>query len=219
MHPTAEQVNDGQALYTKGILSVYDILVLGLSNRFIWQCPSPIIREHYNAHISSNHLDVGVGTGYFLDRCRFPTDPPRVALMDMNPNSLAFATQRIARYHPETYRQNIFEPISESMAAFDSVGVNYLLHCLPGSIIEKAVALDHLKTVMNPGACIFGSTILQGDVPRSCAARKLMAFYNRKGVFANTQDTLEGLDMVLSQRFDKVSLKLVGCVALFSAKI
>ena len=218
MQPTAEQVYDGQALYTKGILSVYDILVLGLSNRFIWQCPSPTIREHYNAHISSNHLDVGVGTGYFLDRCRFPSYHPRVALMDMNPNSLAYAARRIVRYQPETYRQNIFEPISESMAAFDSVGINYLLHCLPGTITEKAAILDHLKAVMNPGACIFGSTILQGDVPRSWAARKLMAFYNQKGVFANTQDTLKGLDMVLSQRFDKVSLKLVGCVALFSAQ-
>ena len=218
MQPTAEQIHDGQALYTKGILSVYDILVLGLSNRFIWKCPSPTIWEHYNAHISSNHLDVGVGTGYFLDRCRFPSYPPRVALMDMNPNSLALAARRIVRYQPETYRQNIFEPISESMAAFDSVGINYLLHCLPGTITEKAAILDHLKAVMNPDACIFGSTILQGDVPRSWAARKLMAFYNRKGIFANTQDTLKGLDMALSQRFDKVSLKLVGCVALFSAQ-
>jgi hypothetical protein len=48
-----------------------------------------------------------VGTGYFLERCPFPSDSPRVALMDLNPNTLEFFSERIAPYRPETYRQNI----------------------------------------------------------------------------------------------------------------
>ena len=70
--PTKEQVDAGQAVYTKGNLAAYDLFVLGISNRYIWKCPSVRIKEHYNQHLSSNHLDVGVGTGYFLDQCRFP---------------------------------------------------------------------------------------------------------------------------------------------------
>src|SRR5690349_19518201 len=102
---SAEQVAAGQAVYSKSTLGVYDWVVLGISNRFIWKCPTPLLREHYHQHLSANHLDVGVGTGYFLDRCRFPTARPRVALMDLNPEALAFTARRIARYQPETYRR------------------------------------------------------------------------------------------------------------------
>ena len=214
--PTKAQVEAGQAVYTKKVLSAYDIIVLGVSNRFVWKCPTSLIEAHYNRHISSNHLDVGVGTGYFLDRCRFPSGTPRVALMDMNVNTLEFASHRIARYRPETYQQNILEEITAGIAPFDSVGVNYLVHCMPGAIADKAIAFDHLKHIMNPGACIFGSTILQGGVPRSWAAKKLMGFYNKKGIFSNQKDNLSDLKSVLEQRFKNVTVEVAGCVALFS---
>jgi hypothetical protein len=54
--PTTAQVHAGQAVYTRNILSAYDILVLGLSNRYIWQCPSARIESLYNTHVSANHL-------------------------------------------------------------------------------------------------------------------------------------------------------------------
>jgi hypothetical protein len=227
VQPTVEEVEAGQAIYTKRTLSAYDTIVLGISNRYIWKCPSLRIEAHYNNHLSSNHLDVGVGTGYFLDRCKFPSDSPRIALMDMNTNALEFASKRIERYSPETYPQNVLEEIStarssrypQGVAPFDSVGVNYLFHCLPGAIIDKAVVFDRLKNLMNPGARIFGSTILQGGVRRGWMAEKLMAFYNKKGIFANTDDDLEGLRSSLTQRFESVTLEVVGCVALFSGNV
>jgi SAM-dependent methyltransferase len=229
-----EQVEAGQAVYSKGTLAVYDWVVLGISNRFIWKCPTPMLEAHYNKHLSANHLDVGVGTGYFLDRCRFATarddrsagnagsncqpPTPRVALMDLNPEALAFAAQRIGRYRPETYRRNVLEPIAIEAQRFDSVGVNYLLHCLPGSIETKAVVFDHLRALMNPGAVLFGSTLLQGGVHRSGLARRLMAVYNKKGIFANQHDDLEGLERVLRSRFRDVSIQVIGCGALFSGR-
>jgi ubiquinone/menaquinone biosynthesis C-methylase UbiE len=217
--PTVEQVKAGQAVYTKRTLSAYDIIVLRISNRYIWKCPSSRIEAHYTNYLSSNHLDVGVGTGYFLNRCKFPSDSPRIALMDINTNTLEFASKRIERYRPETYQQNILEEISTTIAPFDSVSVNYLFHCVPGAIIDKAVAFDHLKKIMNPGARIFGSTILQGGVKRGWMAKKLMALYNEKGIFANTNDDFEGLRSSLTQRFESVTLEAVGCVALFSGYV
>lgn len=216
MQPTTEEVEAGQAVYSKRTLSAYDIIVLGISNSYIWKCRSTRLEDHYNKNISSNHLDIGVGTGYFLDQCRFPSENPRVALMDMNMESLKFASRRIARYQPEMYRQNILEKITTTIAPFDSVGVNYLFHCLPGAIADKAVVFNHLMPLMKPGARIFGSTILQGDVPRGWMARRLMAFYNKKGIFSNTQDDLDGLTASLIKRFDNVAVEVVGCVALFS---
>lgn len=216
MKPSTAAVEAGQAVYTRHILSAYDLLVLGISNRWIWKCPSSRIEAHYNAHLSANHLDVGVGTGYFLDRCRYPQASPRVALMDLNDNSLTFASDRIVRYNPETYRQNILEPVTASIHSFDSIGVNYLLHCLPGNIADKAVVFDHLRPLMNPGARLFGSTLLQGGVERGWAARRLMTIYNRKGIFSNRADDLDGLRTALEQRFDSVEIGVIGCAALFA---
>ena len=61
MSVTKEQVAAGQAVYTKRTLAVYDFMVLGVSNRFLWKCPSQRLEEHYNQHVTANHLDVGVG--------------------------------------------------------------------------------------------------------------------------------------------------------------
>ncbi|MBY6241127.1 class I SAM-dependent methyltransferase [Methylosinus sp. Sm6] len=218
MTASPREVEAGQAVYTPAVLRLYDLLVLGVSNRYVWKCPTQRLLAHYDAHVTANHLDVGVGTGYFLDRCRFPTASPRVALMDLNENALRFAANRIARYAPKTFRRNVLESIAFEAEPFESIGVNYLLHCLPGSIAEKALLFDHLRLLMTEGAVLFGSTLLQGGVTRSAAARRLMAFYNRKGVFSNEADDLDGLTRALEQCFRDVSIEVVGCAALFSAR-
>jgi 2-polyprenyl-3-methyl-5-hydroxy-6-metoxy-1,4-benzoquinol methylase len=218
MDVSAEDVAAGQAVYTKRILGAYDVLVLGISNRLIWKCPTQRFLAHYNRHVSANHLDVGVGTGYFLDRCQFPAPAPRVALMDLNQNALGFAARRIARYKPETYIRNVLEPVSIDASRFDSIGINYLLHCLPGTIESKSAAFDHLKMLMNPGAVIFGSTLLHRGVARSWFAKRLMDFYNSKGIFSNGNDDAEGLKRALGQRFRSVTVEIAGCAALFSGR-
>lgn len=219
MSVSPEQVAAGQAVYTKRMLGIYDLLVLGLSNRLIWRCPTQRLLEHYNKHVTANHLDVGVGTGYFLDHCRFPSSTPRVALMDLNQNALDFASHRIARYKPEIWIRNVLEPISIDAAAFNSIGINYLLHCLPGTIESKAVSFDHLKALMNPDAVFFGSTLLQGGVARNWRAKRLMDFYNKKGIFSNENDDMDGLQRALDERFRSVSTEIVGCAALFSGRV
>lgn len=139
--------------------------------------------------------------------------------MDVNPTPLEFASRRLARYGPERYCRNVLEPIALDAEKFDSVGINYLLHCVPGSIESKAVAFDNLKTLMNPGAVLFGSTLLEGGVPRSGFAKRLMDAYNRKGIFSNRQDDLDGLKSALGRRFRDVSVEVVGCAALFSGRV
>lgn len=219
MSATEQQVLAGQAVYTKQALKGYDFIVHGISNRFFWKCPTARLIEHYDRHVTANHLDVGVGTGYFLDKCRFPTASPRIALMDLNQNTLDFASRRIARYRPETYRRSVLEPIEVCAAKFDSVGINYLLHCVPGSITAKSVAFDHLQALMNPGAILFGATLLQGGVVRNVFATRLMDVYNKKGIFSNEADDLDGLTRELRKRFNDVSVEVVGCAALFSGRV
>ena len=107
MERAAAQVEAGQAVYTKRILAMYDVAVLRLLCRVVWRCPSHRIVELYNVHVSANHLDVGVGTGYFLDRCRFPSGDVRLALLDLNLDCLEWPARRLARYRPEIHRINV----------------------------------------------------------------------------------------------------------------
>ena len=94
-----------------------------------------------------------------------------------------------------------------------------MLHCVPGNLKTKSVALDYLKALMNPNAVLFGSTILQGGVSINWLAKRLMASYNKKGIFSNQHDNLEDLKSALNQRFKDISVEVIGCVALFSGRV
>jgi hypothetical protein len=220
MDPSPEQVAAGHAFYTRRSLAVYDLAILGYFSRLAWRCPARRIVAHYDRHVSANHLDVGVGTGYFLDHCQFPVPPaqPRVALLDLSTECLDAASMRVDRFNPEIIEANVLVPITYDGERFDSVGLNYVLHCLPGDIGSKAVAFDHLIALANPGASIFGATLLHDGVQRNWFARQVMSRNNAHGIFSNTGDSLEGLRLVLSERLSDPSVEVVGCVAIFAGR-
>jgi SAM-dependent methyltransferase len=208
----------GQAAYTRSTLAIYDQFALGFLCRFVWRCPRRKIVEAYQQHISANHLEVGVGTGYFLDHCEFPNPRPRLTLLDLNPNCLEYSARRLARFHPEVCQANVLEPLPLEGPKYDTIGMSALLHCLPGPMSAKGVAFDHLKEVLNPGGLLFGGTLLSGGVQRSWSARHAMRYFNSMGVFNNMDDDLEGLAAELNKRFVQVFIQVHGCAAFFSAR-
>ncbi len=214
----AEPAAQGAAIYSRRVLFFYDLLVIWFSSRFVWRCPAPVMLSLYNEHLRRRHLEVGVGTGYFLDHCRFP-QPPDLSLADLNPDPLAVASRRLARYQPRTFLVNILEPLPFAGPAFDSIGLNYVLHCLPGTMAEKAPAIQNLKAVLKPGGVLFGSTVLGQGVPRNPLARFLMRLYNARRVFSNRQDTPEALQALLQASFGSCQVRIQGCVALFCAQV
>jgi SAM-dependent methyltransferase len=208
----------GAGVYGRLSLRFYDAGVLGASNRLIWRCSTGRILAHYQANISGNHLDVGVGTGYFLDHVAYPSATPRLGLLDLNANSLTHTARRLIRYSPEMYRADVLQPISVAAEPFDSIGLNYLLHCLPGPMESKAVVYDNLRPLLRPGGVIFGGTLVRHGVRLPPQARLWMALYNAMGVFDNAADSVDGLRTALESRFEDVSIETCGCVALFRAR-
>ncbi|MGD1876953.1 MAG: methyltransferase type 12 [Kiloniellaceae bacterium] len=213
----------GQAVYTARTLKLYDAVVLSFSNRFLWRCPTAELLALYDANVSSNHLDAGVATGYFLDRCRFPVAQPRLGLLDLNPLCLEAAAARVARYRPESFCANVLEPFDlppngPPGEPFDSLGITYLLHCLPGPLSRKAAAFTNLKPLLRDGARVFGATILGRGVPHNALGRRVMGFYNGRGIFGNAEDDLEGLREILTAAFDDVGIEMRGAVAMFTAR-
>jgi ubiquinone/menaquinone biosynthesis C-methylase UbiE len=216
---SADDVRAGQAIYTRWSLTAYDFYVLGFSCRYVWKCPARTLLDLYDANVSANHLELGVGTGYFLDRCRFPVPQPRIALVDLNRSCLAAAARRIARYQPEQFVQNALEPFALEGRKIDSAGINFVLHCLPGTMHDKGAVFDHLRAVVNPGGVIFGSTVLWHGVEHGVLAKRLTPIYNRRRIFTNFDDTLDALHEVLDERFRAVDIHTRGSVALFRAVV
>ena len=205
-----------QFFFNKRNLRYYDWLLEVSCNR-IWRCPIPRTLDLYQEHVSANHLEVGVGTGYFLDRIRFPVPKPRLALLDVSPPCLEYTQSRLARYRPEVYRASALEPIELPMAAFDSISLNYVLHCMPGTFPEKGRAFANLRRLLIPNGILFGSTVLRHGVRCSLRARATMRLYNARGVFCNLQDSLGGLRQALESAFRRVEINIIGCVAQFRA--
>ena len=214
VHPS-DPAYRGQAVYRRGTLLAYDTLVVRLSNTLVWRCPAAEIRAHHARHLTSVHLDVGPGTGYYLDHCRMP-DRLRLTLLDANPEVLRYAGARLRRYRPAVHSADVLKPITLPRGAFRSIGLSYVLHCVPGDIGAKAVVLDNLIPLLEPGGVLFGATILGEPARHNAIGRALMRTYNRRGIFANTADTREHLDRALSSRFARYDLTVTGAVALFA---
>lgn len=218
MKPTPEEIHAGHSIYTPHILALYDFGVLMLSNSFLWRCPTKRLLYHFNQNVTANHLDIGVGSGFFLDKCYFQSHHPRIGIMDLNPEAIKYTVARIGRYNPEQFIHNILEPVDFLCPKFDSISLNYLLHCLPGSLTSKSIIIDHVQSLANPGAICFGSTLLGDEVSLNWGGKHLMSFYNKQGIFSNRNDNARNLEIELSKRLDMTSFEIVGSVALFSGR-
>lgn len=214
--PDAEAIAKAHAIYTPLSLRFYDLVVHGVSNTLAWRCPTARIVSLYERDLAPNHLEAGVGTGLFLDRAGTRFD--RLVLADINEHCLDRAARRLARFRPELRRVNLLAPLPPQLGTFESVGLTYVLHCLPGRIAEKLVAVDHLKTVMAEGATLFGATILGRGIQPNAPGRALLDLYNKKGVFNNREDDLQSLTQGLKSRFAHVEIEQHGLVAIFRVR-
>jgi hypothetical protein len=205
-------------IYGAPFLTIYDWYVLGFMNRFVWHCPTRELLGLYDEHVSGHHLDVGVGTGYYLDNCRFPTPAPELVLLDRSVHPLRWAARRLGRYHPRVKAASILAPVEMDGERFDSIGLNYVVHCLPGDLRTKSEAFRNLRALLNPGGVMFGGTLLGRGVPQNVLAHCFRLSANLLGVFGNRRDDLAGLDRELRAHFSTVEITVIGCVALFAAR-
>ena len=89
----------GQEVYSRAFLRIYDPVILGFYGNVVWRCPTSRLVEQYRQHVGHRHLDVGPGTGYFLEeRARLPHDA-QITLLDPNPYVLAHAARRLSDRH------------------------------------------------------------------------------------------------------------------------
>ncbi len=207
----------GQHVYSSWFLKVYDPLVLGLYASVVWRCPTRLLVRHYSEHLARRHLDVGPGTGYFLERARVPPGFS-LWLLDPNPNVLAHSARRLARLNPTVIHADVTRPLNLNRR-FDSIAINYVLHCLPGPMSRRAAAIHTLAHHLEPDGVLFGATVLGTPELHTWLSRAALRENNHRGIFDNLSDTEAALREVLVSAFAVVDIHVVGSVAVFAARM
>ncbi|WP_140402956.1 class I SAM-dependent methyltransferase, partial [Escherichia coli] len=95
-------------------------------------CPTKEhLLPHFLEHLGNNHLDIGVGTGFYLTHV---PESSLISLMDLNEASLNAASTRAGESKiKHKISHDVFEPYPAALhGQFDSISMFYLLHCLPG---------------------------------------------------------------------------------------
>ena len=181
----------GQREYGPAFLRIYDPLILGVFSPLVWRCPTTHLVEGYRKHVGPRHLDVGPGTGYFLERAGLADGSP-VTLLDPNVNVLDHASRRLQRLDVTTIEADVLKPLPVQ-GPFDSAALNGVLHCLPGPRSRKAAAVANVAAVLAPTGVLFGASILGHTGRHTWLARNMLRANNRRGTFDNLDDTEEGL--------------------------
>lgn len=220
-----KQIQRAVRPYIAPILFFYDVGVYKIWNPFFWKCPSLQLEEHFKQHVRSVHLEAGCGTGYLLHK--YMTSKVKtldhlrqqfqLTLLDYSPGSLKWAARKLKRYNPLIIRHNLLLPLQPVSRPYESICLNYVLHCVPGTFAEKERVLVNLKKVLKSEGVLFGSTILGEDYTQNYSAKLVLMFYNRLGSFHNMYDTEEGLMKALTKNFHYVECSVIGSVALFAA--
>jgi ubiquinone/menaquinone biosynthesis C-methylase UbiE len=202
-------------VYTRRFLAIYDTVILGFYLRWVWRCPRGVLADRYRCHTAARHLDVGPGTGYFLDVAGLPHGTA-ITLLDPNPEVLAHAGRRLARHRPDTVRADACEPLPVT-GSFESAALSLVLHCIDGAE-RKAAAIRNVAATLNAGGVLFGASVLGSPEVHHRLGRIVLRALNRAGVFSNLSDTEEGLQELLDEAFVDVALERVGSVAVFVAR-
>lgn len=204
----------GQSGYNAAMLAIYDVWVPKFMTKAVWKVPEAPGVDRYRQHMGHRHLDVGPGTGYFIEKA----DPPRdteITLLDPNPTVLRYVAKRLEERHPITVEADVMKPLPVD-GPFDSAALSFVLHCLRGPMTNKATAVRNIADVLTPDGVLFGGTVLGLKEAHTRPARAFLWAVNKKGDFDNLEDTVDGLRGILDASFRDVEIEVAGSAALFS---
>jgi SAM-dependent methyltransferase len=205
----------GQKDYGRALLAIYDWWVLGFMARMVLRSPTRLIVERYRPLFGRRHLDIGPGSGYFIDVAA-PAGV-ELTLLDPNRDVLDHCAKRLARFDPALVEADVLKPLPVR-GGFDSVALSAVLHCLPGPMQAKGAAIEHIASVLDSEGVLFGVTVLGIEERHSRPARAFLSAANWQGGFDNLSDTRDGLEAILSASFSDVEIDVVGSLAHFTAR-
>lgn len=211
--------NFDSRIYGRVVLKFYNFIVLNISNRLAWGCSTrSVLLPFFQENFSDNHLDAGVGSGYYLERMPFKINQS-LTLLDKNEVCLSVAKGKLKKNRPEAICEDLLSPVGRlGNKKFKSISLFYVLHCLQGGMSVKSRVFDYLKRHLDEGGVLYGATILGYEAIHNKFGYQLMRFYNKKKIFCNGLDSAYDLTVELNAHFSEVVVKRVGRVAIFSVR-
>ena len=206
----------GQLFFSLMNHRVYDLLLYRWITTHFWNCPTDCLLDNYVENVSETHLEVGAGTGYFLEKTLCSDFSRNLVLLDLNKTCLAGAARRLHSLQPGQNHHDIRKPIDDGVR-FKSVGLNYVLHCIPGGFSDNDKIFKHLHAVLEEGGVLFGATLLDLGKKNTWYAGSFMKLLNAVGIFNNSDHQLEELRQVLESAFGRTEIRMIGNAAVFRA--
>lgn len=196
-------------------LFAYDYLVNDLNCNLVWQCEKNNIVQNYVSNITGNHIEIGPGTGYFLQNEQFNT----LQLIDINNDILVNSGQNLKKNSIEiqSHCHNIFSYTLTHLKPADSIGLSYVLHCVPGKIEDNVKNL--INNIHFDKYILFGASVIKDPEERNMFAEIELFWLNKLGIFNNHGDTYKGLQKYLQESGFEYNLRLEGYVAIFHIRI
>lgn len=161
--------------------------------------------------------DTPVGSGYFLRTRANAEQWETLALIDPNRTALSFVKKRLPATAVTEYCADILRRETLPSERFESIAANYVLHCLPGPIASKDIAVRNLASLLADDGILFGATVLGVSNRHNALGQAVLKVCNRTGAFGNLNDSKEGLQELLDRYFETVEIKLERTVAIFTA--
>lgn len=212
-----KKAHKAAALYNKMLLSVYDLYVYRFAAPIAFRCPVQNMESLYEKYCTPQHLEIGVGTGYFLEKAHQRGQLKNVTLLDLNPNCLHITAEKLTGLKVSSCEANILKPFPLGNERFSSVGINFVLHCVPGSFAEKGIVFKHIKQHLAPAGVVFGSTAIYQSAKKNLLAPVVMNAYNALGIFNNKSDIKQELIDCLSTEFKYINIEQIGNILFFVA--
>lgn len=232
-----------------------DALVWGFNSPFLWRISQEDVSSLYRANVSRRHCEIAVGTGLFLSEIFPSTKEITLLDINENCLRVCEERIKNAYHRTNNEDENVTPPDISKLVVdimepppspgedkdhnvkdqssnlmpirgkFQSVGVNFLFHCLHGSNLhEKADAFRNCASLLDPedgvffGSTILGKEMLDDENNAGETAMSVLRVFNDVGVFGNLGDSLEDLDGILRDIFDDVDVRRVGYCGVWTAR-
>ena len=206
-------------------LNIYDLLVNKINCKYVWKCDQRYIIDNYEKNIKNNHLEIGPGTGYFLKNIKNiknikttkTTQNINLALLDINDDTLKFSAKNLQNSfnNIKCFNTNIFEkkPVT-ILPKINSVGINYVLHCVPGNLEDNIQSL--INNIGQSNINYFGASVVSNKELSTFVAKIELYFLNKFGIFNNKNDNYLNLVKYFEKNNIKYEIKIKGNVVIFN---
>ena len=203
--------------FVSSSIKFYDYLVNDINCNYAWRCNKNNIFDLYRKNLESNHLEIGPGSGYFLLPKHHNKKIGNLFLMDINYPILNHSHNNLKNHFPNVYpiKHNIFEN-SLKFLDFQSVGINYVLHCVPGRLENK---MEKLINNLPENLTIFGSTVINDFNKQTNLSQVELMVLNKLGIFNNSNDYSNALIKFAKSNKLEFDTQIIGNVLIFKIKV